>query len=399
MRLLLVTPFAPDATAAHGGGVYLAGLAQALAERAELGLVTLVEEGPATTAEILGPFRQVFRVPRPGRPGGRRRLLHQARTLWQWRTTPLVAQKHWSPAFPVALRQAVAAFRPDVAFVELAQMAQYLPFLQDLPTVLTDHEAGCPANTRTGLGTWGDRRDRRLWGSYVDRFYPRATWLQAVTAEDAASLQARLGRPVGVRPPSFPVPAVPVDPGQAPERCLFLGDYRHGPNPEAARWLAHEVLPILRQQRPGVELWLAGPHQEHLADLAGSPGLRLCGFVPDLAGLFRQVRLVLAPLFSGAGVRMKSVAALAHGLPVVTNLLGAQGSAVPSTARAVAEGAEALAAAALVWLTDRSAATAAGNAGHRWAQLHLHPGAIATAQIELAAALASGRMPPGPTAR
>jgi glycosyltransferase involved in cell wall biosynthesis len=388
MRILLLTPFLPDGAAVHGGGVYLAALAASLAREADVGLVALTQ--PEELARLTPPppmWQWLGTAPYPRRPAGRGRRRHRLKMLWHWRNQPLVAAKHWQPALPTVLQRALAEFRPDVALVELAQMAQYLPWLRGVPTILTDHEAGCPANTHTGLGAWGDRRDRRLWRHYVERFYPLATRLQAVTPEDAEILAGLTGREVHVRPPTYDVPALPVAPERAPARALFLGDYCHGPNPEAARILVRDVLPRLRAADPAAELWLAGPHPERLGDLAGSPGVRVLGFVPDLRALFGQVRLLLAPLFSGGGFRMKSLAALAHGLPVVTNALGARGCAVPAPARQVVEGAESLALATLTWLRSPAEAADAGRAAHAWAQSHLAGHAVASAQLAAARAL------------
>lgn len=384
MRILFVTPFLPAADAAHGGGIYLSALTAALAKQAELGLSALLhpEERERLHANP-APWKWHGSAPLPTRPSGRGRKRHQLRMLWRWRRLPLVAAKYWQPELIAVLQRALREFRPDAVCVEMSQMAQYLPFLQGVPTLLTDHEAGCPANTTTGLGGWGDARDRRLWRHFVRRFYPLATRVQAVTAEDAAALSGLLQRPIGHRGPTFRVPDRAVDPGAAPPRALFLGDYRHGPNPEAARRLAGEVLPLLRASHPQAELWLAGPNPDALADLHGKPGLRVLGFVPDLADLFAQVRLMIAPLFSGGGFRMKSFAALAHGLPVITNALGARGCEAQPPARRVVEGPAALAAAALELLSSPEQARAAGRAAHAWARTHLDDDAVASSQLRV----------------
>lgn len=390
MRILLLCPFEPDLAASHGGGVYVATLARALAARASLGLVALQRPedcGRAIEHPTTYRFRACVPIPRPASLAGR--VVHRARMVWRWRRQPLVAAKAWRPELAEAIGAARREFQPDVALVEMAQMAQYLPYLQGLPTVLTDHEAGCPANTHTGLGSLGDRRDRRLWSRFVAHYYPMASLVQAVTPEDAEVLRQRLGRAVAVRPPVVPVPAAPVSPGSAPPRALFLGDYRHGPNPEAATRLAHEVLPQLRAACPDAELWLAGPHGERLAGLAHLPGVRVLGFVPDLGALFGQVRLLLAPLFSGAGFRVKSAVALAHGLPVVTNRLGARGLDAPAPARTIAETAAGLSQHALALLRDPDAAAAAGAAAYAWAQQHLSDEAVGRLQYDRLAALCS----------
>ncbi len=155
---------------------------------------------------------------------------------------------------------------------------------------------------------------------------------------------------------------------------MFLGDYNHRPNPEAAEMLVRDVLPLLLAGDPTAELWLAGPNQERVQHLAAVPGVRILGFVPDLRTLFGQVRVLLAPLLSGGGFRMKSLAALAHGLPVVTNALGARGCTAQRPARTVVEGPRALADATLDLLrspasssgrTSRTSISAASGLG-RW---------------------------------
>lgn len=392
MRILLLTPFVPHAGAAHGGAVYLASLAAALLRRAEVGLLALDPGHRADGTEGAAPaWSWRHTVPgstRPSTPADKLRL------LWRWRRDPLVAAKTWTPAMPPAIRHALATWRPEAVLVEMAQMAQYLPWLRGVPTVLTDHEAGTPANTRTGLGALGDRRDRRLWRRFVARWYAEATLVQAVTPEDAATLAGLLGREVLVRGPAIDVPARAVAPDRAPPRALFVGDYAHGPNAAAARLLATVVLPRLRAAMPAAELWLAGPNQERLRDLV-APGLRLLGFVPDLAGLFADVRLLLAPVHSGAGFRVKNLVALAHGLPVVTNELGARGAAVPPAARQVVRDDDALVPATLHWLRDPAAAAAAGRAAFEWARAELSPDAVAATQLERLQALVRRHPPPG----
>jgi glycosyltransferase involved in cell wall biosynthesis len=390
LRILVVAPFLPDPEATHGGGLYLGTLCAAMAAEADLGLVAQIRDREAGRLPACkSMFRWLATAPFRERPRGPGLLVHRVRMLVHWglRRKPLIAAKHWDPQLPRLLRRAVSEFAPDVALVELAQMAQYLPHLSPVPTVFTDHECGLPANARTELGAWADRREARLWHAYVRRFYPRATLLQAVTVEDARALGDELGREIALRPPTLAVPTWPVTPERTPPRALFLGDYSHFPNPEAASVLVRDVLPALRAQVPDAELWLAGTNAERLNGLSGAPGVRVVGFAPDLARLFADVRLMLAPLYSGAGFRMKSLSALAHGLPVITNALGARGCSAPPPARIVAADDRALVAAAVDLLRAPDHAAAAGRAAHAWAREHLAPSVVAKAQLERIARL------------
>jgi glycosyltransferase involved in cell wall biosynthesis len=49
------------------------------------------------------------------------------------------------------------------------------------------------------------------------------------------------------------------------------------------------------------------------------------GHVPDVEAQLRQARVFVAPLRYGAGMKGKNGHAMAHGLPVVTSTVGAEG--------------------------------------------------------------------------
>ncbi|MCR9243577.1 MAG: glycosyltransferase family 4 protein [bacterium] len=385
MRILLVTPFLPRPDGDHGGGVVLGSLARGLAKHAEIGLAAIAGPQEEFHTQSTSPdFSWLGTVPGPPRPAGWRLLPQKLRMLWRWRTLPLVAGKIAHVDLPGLLQRARREFQPDVAFVEMAQLAQFLPALRGLPTVFTDHEAGCPANTHTGLGAAGDRRDQALWWRFVDRFFPLADQLQALTAQDSAVLRERLGRDVATRGAIYLGPDAPIIPNMAAPRALFFGDYEHGPNPEAARHLATAVLPRVRERVADAELWFAGRHSQRIADLESLPGVRLVGFVDDLRELLAEVRVLLAPVFSGAGLRTKCVAALAHGLPVVTNELGGRGIEAPEPGLFVAGSDEDLANRTIALLESPELAASGGRAGFAWTQENVSVDAVARRQIELA---------------
>lgn len=376
VRILLLTPFLPAQGASHGGGNYLGALAEGLRRRCELGVLHLSRPGePSATAS---EWSWSASAPYEGAPSG---ASHRLKMLWRWRDRPLLAAKHQSGQLPLLVRRALDEFRPDVALVEMAQMAQFLPLLDGLPTVLTDHEAGRPANAGTGLGAAADRRDERLWRGYVQRFYPQASLVQAVTEEDAAALRSAIGRDVAVRPAVLPPPQALCRPGDAPPQALFLGDYRHEPNRVAARRIVDEIWPRVRSRCPDARLVLAGPNAAPVEPLGDQPGVEVAGYVEDLYALLSQTRLLLAPQWSGGGFRVKNAQSLLHGLPVVTNALGARGSRAPAPACAVAESTEALAAAACALLESAETARAAGELGQRWAAERFSIEAVADLQL------------------
>ena len=106
---------------------------------------------------------------------------------------------------------------------------------------------------------------------------------------------------------------------------LFVGHFAHGPNRDAAMWLATDILAHIRAAIPDVLLRIAGsdPPRELLA-LAGD-AVTVLGWVPSLEPHYHASRVFIAPLRYGAGLKGKVGESLAHGLPVVTTAIGAEG--------------------------------------------------------------------------
>ncbi|MDO9708727.1 methyltransferase domain-containing protein [Paracraurococcus lichenis] len=138
---------------------------------------------------------------------------------------------------------------------------------------------------------------------------------------------------------------------------LFVAGFAHRPNVDAAVWLVREILPLVRQVRPGVGLVLAGSHPTtEVTALAGN-GVEVTGMlsVEDLAARYAAARVAVVPLCFGAGVKLKVVEALQQGLPLVTTPVGAQGLPGLEQVLPVVEAPQAMAEALIRLLQDDAA--------------------------------------------
>lgn len=109
---------------------------------------------------------------------------------------------------------------------------------------------------------------------------------------------------------------------------FFLGSMNWEPNREAYRLIDHVILPKLNQQRP-VEFHVAGSFSEQVT--SSSPATTLHGHVASSSAFMRSHGILLAPYFSGSGVRIKILEAMNLGIPVISTPLGFQG--IPVTHR------------------------------------------------------------------
>ena len=160
---------------------------------------------------------------------------------------------------------------------------------------------------------------------------------------------------VAVIPNGYHVPEVPVGREQvgSPPTVLFAGLLTYPPNAEAARLLADEVGPALRALVPGVRIRLVGEHKSKLDDLDDPPSVTLTGRVPDIGTELAGADLVVVPLRSGSGTRLKILEAFAHSIPVVSTTVGAEGlGAVDGEHLLIADSVVGLARACCRLLTD-----------------------------------------------
>jgi glycosyltransferase involved in cell wall biosynthesis len=126
----------------------------------------------------------------------------------------------------------------------------------------------------------------------------------------------------------FPLPAdcgVALDsPEQFDGRFLFLAPEVNGPNRDALEWLLAEIWPEILRRLPSSRLIVIGKWSESSKAKYLAPGVGFAGFVEDLPSILRG-GIMLAPLRIGSGLRVKIIAAMAQGVPVVSTSVGSEG--------------------------------------------------------------------------
>jgi len=163
--------------------------------------------------------------------------------------------------------------------------------------------------------------ERQVWREVDVVLYPSDDEVAAVRALEPGVTARAIA--------AYALPAAPSarTPTPASAGLVFVAGFAHPPNEDAALWLVHEILPRLRAVRPDLPLALVGSHPtQAVLDLAGD-GVEVTGFVPDeeLARRYAAARVAVCPLRFGAGVKLKVVEAMHHGVPLVTTQAGAQG--------------------------------------------------------------------------
>jgi glycosyltransferase involved in cell wall biosynthesis len=106
---------------------------------------------------------------------------------------------------------------------------------------------------------------------------------------------------------------------------LFIGNLAHRPNEDAVLFFMNEVYPQIRELLPNVRLDIIGDNPSRAITAYDSDDVRVRGYVPDVEPYLEKRRVFVAPLRFGAGIKGKVGEAMAHGIPVVTTSIGAEG--------------------------------------------------------------------------
>lgn len=105
----------------------------------------------------------------------------------------------------------------------------------------------------------------------------------------------------------------------------FVGGFAHAPNRDAVGFFLQEVWPILLREEPDLRFDIVGDDlpPSILEDVPGR--VRYLGALPEIDSWLAGLRLTVAPLRYGAGVKGKVVSSLAAGVPCVATPVAAEG--------------------------------------------------------------------------
>lgn len=97
-----------------------------------------------------------------------------------------------------------------------------------------------------------------------------------------------------------------------PPCILFFGS-NFPPNVEAAKIIINDILPNIK-----AKVIIAGSGMEKLQEtFSQSDSLKISGFVDDISKLYNTADFVIMPIFSGAGMKVKTAEALGYGKNII----------------------------------------------------------------------------------
>lgn len=296
---------------------------------------------------------------------------------------PWLVSRFHSPRFAGVLKQRLSESRYDVVHIESPFLLSYLPLIRAGSDALVAMRAqnvefriweSLARHERNPVRRALMRRIARGLRSWERDAISRCDALVPISEEDAADFRTEeIGRPMHVMPCG--ADAAPSISHGDPRAFYFIGSMSYRPNQEALRWIATELWPLVLRSEPRARLVAAGSaFPPALRELAVRAGIEVAGEVGEVRAFAAPFGAMLAPLFSGSGMRIKVLEAMAIGKPVVATPMGAAGiEAEPGRDILIGDDARALASLVVGCIREPDAARAIGDSARQLVAAHYDP--------------------------
>jgi glycosyltransferase involved in cell wall biosynthesis len=120
-------------------------------------------------------------------------------------------------------------------------------------------------------------------------------------------------------------PHRPRKPFRERHGLAFIGSLGHAPNGDAVHHLTHDIMPLVWQADPAITCRIVGHGWQASRLSKHDEQIEVTGAVADLDEVFAGVRLTVAPLRFGAGIKGKVLDSFAAGLPCAMTPIAAEG--------------------------------------------------------------------------
>lgn len=154
----------------------------------------------------------------------------------------------------------------------------------------------------------------------VDTLIPISEWDASYFREHGFQ-KPLLTIPAGLSMKNYPLTELPQE-----SSIFFIGALDWLPNQEGLSWFLHKVFDCLLAELPELRFHVAGRNAPgHFEKKLKHPNITYHGEVDDALSFIQSYRVMVVPLLTGSGIRVKILEGMALGRPVVTTSRGIEG--------------------------------------------------------------------------
>lgn len=225
-----------------------------------------------------------------------------------------------------------AAIIVDSVDLHFKRLYSEINYFSGIKYVINDDQEKVPVDPSWKAEMKKKRRIAALTRKQELATYASADAVAVVGSEDEATLRAHSPSLKLLQIPNIhPFEVADRPPGfEGREGLVFVGNFDHNPNLSSVLTIKHELAPLIRKDMGKIPIYIVGSNpSEKILNVARTGHCAdqfiVTGYVPDTRTYLDKAKISIAPIPFGAGMNGKIGEALAAGIPVVTNTLGAKG--------------------------------------------------------------------------
>ncbi len=334
MKILMVTPYVPYPPSS-GGQIRTFNLLKHLSQSNEITLVALYKNDEEKKYEtyLKKYCKRIYLCKRPSSPWQFKNIF---KTIFS--TSPFLVVRNYSDEARIIINQLLREEKFDVIHAETFYVMPHIPQTK-IPTVLVEQTIeykvykhfvnSLPFFLR--LFVYFDIDIIKL--KYWERFY----WKKANAVVVVSSSDEKL---IKKEDPLLKTSIIPNCVGDEMivnklekkylkiPTIFFQGNFFWLQNVEAAKFIINRIYPQLVKEYPNAKVVIAGQNAKKLGKLINR-NINIVNIEPNnidlVKKLFKQNTIFIAPIFGPGGTRLKILAAMGSGMPVISSVTGIEG--------------------------------------------------------------------------
>jgi len=331
MKILLIVPFLPN-TETSGGQTRWYNIIKYLSKSHEITLLSLIKSDTERKyiPELKKYCKKVKVFTRPKSPWTLRNLLFTVFTPY-----PLLVVRNFSFAEKRAIKKELETGNYDLIHAETFYVMPHIPNT-DIPSIMVEQtieyqvykhyvDKEVPFFLRPIFMI--EILKLRFWELY---YWKKANQLVAVSDKDSKVMEKLVGIradviPNGVDTDYYKAKKVAK---KVPPRVMYgVTNFEWLQNIEAVDELLKEVWPYIHKKMPDAKLWLVGRMiPQRFIELARTrEDIEISESIADARDAYGSASLMVTPIRSSGGTRLKVLEAMASGLPIVSTSNGVAG--------------------------------------------------------------------------
>ncbi len=240
-----------------------------------------------------------------------------------------------SDSFACRLKEVLQESDYDIVQLEILMMASYIDLIRShskAKIVLRAHNIEhliwerVAANSSNPFKKWYINHLAKTLKTFEIRVPALVDGIAAITGKDAEFFRSITSKPVisipfGINPADYPV----REAANNYPTIFIIGAMNWIPNQEGVRWFLQNVWTDLHKKYPGLRFHIAGREMPAWMKELSLANVLVEGEVENASDFYAANDIMIVPLFSGSGIRIKIIEAMAWGKTVISTSLGAEG--------------------------------------------------------------------------